>query len=488
MNTVSSERVSSYMRKLASPNPFASERVSHSPVAGLANELNSSLHLDTSTPSLRPPAFEPFRATSPEPRRDTATPLLLRSRKRVADDMGASASPTAMFWSRSQGTRWSKTAESPCSTKRSAMLLFRRESVHTDDDSSFDDDGSLTRLPRMKGPGIKTILEDKALDVSPQRRLGVSPMRPFGSGPQRALEMAPVRSLDASPYRALEMSPMLEMTPLRGPSKMKRARSQTAVPSFLSLAKEPVDLLGADFSPSARMQPECHLLPCFTAPTDSIMRIEPSTMGTLLQGGFSHLYDEQIVVDCRFPYEYDGGHIAGAVNAPTASALERLLLDRPISDKRTVVILHCEYSVQRAPSMACLLRRRDREVNMHKYPYLHYPEIYVLKGGYRQFYSLHKPQCEPQNYVEMNDEQFAVDCRERMLQFNRQFKRTKSMNDAALARSYSATVAGSALFMASPTSLPQRSSSSSSLPTRARRIGRTQSARPGINLIDFSQI
>ncbi|KAJ2166704.1 hypothetical protein IW139_004545, partial [Coemansia sp. RSA 353] len=96
--------------------------------------------------------------------------------------------------------------------------------------------------------------------------------------------------------------------------------------------------------------------------------------------------------------------------------------------------------------------------------------------------------CEPQNYVEMNDEQFAVDCRERMLQFNRQFKRTKSMNDAALARSYSATVAGSALFMASPTSLPQRSSSSSSLPTRARRMGRTQSARPGINLIDFSQI
>ncbi|KAJ1858531.1 m-phase inducer phosphatase [Coemansia sp. RSA 1822] len=477
MNTVSSERVSSYMRKLASPNPFAGESVGHSPVAGLAKELNSSLHLDTSTPSsLRPPVFEPFRATSPEPQRDAATPLLLRSRKRVADDMGASASPTAMFWSRSQGARWSKTAESPCANnaKRSAMLLFRRESVHTDDDSSFDDDGSLTRLPKMKGPSIKTILEDKALDVSPQRPLGVSPQRP--------LEMSPMRALEMSPMRALEM------TPLRSQSRMKRARSQTAVPSFLSLTKEPVDLLGADFSPSARMQPECHLLPCFTAPTDSIMRIEPSTMGKLLQGGFSHLYDEQIVVDCRFPYEYDGGHIAGAVNAPTASALERLLLDRPISDKRIVVVLHCEYSVQRAPSMACLLRRRDREVNMHKYPYLHYPEIYVLKGGYRQFYSSFKAQCEPQNYVEMNDEQFAVDCRERMLQFNRQFKRTKSMNDAALARSYSATVAGSALFMASPTSLPQRSSSSSSLPTRARRMGRTQSARPGINLIDFSQI
>ncbi|KAJ2841789.1 m-phase inducer phosphatase, partial [Coemansia brasiliensis] len=276
---------------------------------------------------------------------------------------------------------------------------------------------------------------------------------------------------------------MLECTPLKvQASKIKRARSRTTgIPSFT--CEEP---LGPNFSPSAKSQ-ECHQLPCCTAAADSIMRVEAETVSQLLGGKYSHLYDEKIIVDCRFPYEYEGGHIAGAVNAPTAEALETLLLQRPPSDKRVVVILHCEYSIQRAPSMASLLRRRDREVNMHRYPALHYPEIYVLKGGYRNFFSFFKQQCEPQNYVEMNDQAFASDCRQRMVQFNRQFKRTKSMNDSSLSRSFSATVAGGALFMAQSPTMPQRSSSSSSLPARARRLGRTQSARPGINLIDFAR-
>ncbi|KAJ2079213.1 m-phase inducer phosphatase [Coemansia sp. RSA 988] len=327
----------------------------------------------------------------------------------------------------------------------------RPHSKNRHSDSSFDDDGSLTSLPRMRGTGLKAIGEDH----------------------------------------------MLNCTPIRAqPSRIKRTRSQTTgIPQFLPISEdgeqnEGSELFQANFSPSARSQPECHMLPCFTAPTDSIMRVDAETMSQLLTGGFSQMFDEQIVVDCRFPYEYEGGHIDGAVNAPTLEALEALLLGRKVN-KRVVVVLHCEYSIQRAPSMASHLRRRDREANMHRYPHLDYPEIYVLKGGYRNFFSFYKEKCQPQNYVEMNDRQYSVDCRQRMLQFNRQFKRTKSMNDAALGRSFSAaaTVSGGQLFAsnAMSPSMPQRSSSSSSLPARARRMGRTQSARPGINLIDFSQ-
>ncbi|KAJ2537758.1 m-phase inducer phosphatase, partial [Coemansia sp. RSA 1933] len=267
-------------------------------------------------------------------------------------------------------------------------------------------------------------------------------------------------------------------------------------------------VLSPTFSPSARSQPECHLLPCTAAATDSIMRIEAQTASELLSGRFNELYDERIFVDCRFPYEYEGGHIAGAVNAPTPEVLEKLFLERPISDRRVVVVLHCEYSIQRAPSLASHLRRRDREVNMHRYPHLHYPEIYVLKGGYRNFFECHKTHCEPQNYVEMNDQAFAVDCRQRMLQLNRQFKRTKSMNDAGLCRglacptvpaSLSAkTISGTLFFSATPQSPPKLADggrprtaapsllSASTLPARPRRMARTQSARPGINLLDFS--
>ncbi|KAJ1961460.1 m-phase inducer phosphatase [Dipsacomyces acuminosporus] len=309
----------------------------------------------------------------------------------------------------------------------------------------------------------------------------------------------------ASALKNISEDHVLECTPLKASAgKIKRARSQSsAIPCFEPLQEDQemaspcpsntrAAQAAANISPFARSQPECHLLPCTSSPTDPIMRVEASTVSDLLAGRYNDLYDEQIVVDCRFPYEYEGGHIASAANAPTIEALEQMLLDKPASNKRTVVILHCEYSIQRAPSMASHLRRRDREVNMHRYPYLHYPEIYVLKGGYRNFFSQHKSLCEPQNYVEMNDQAFTVDCRERMLQFNRQFKRTKSMNDAALTRSSagyaSATVgAPGALFAAnsqSPTNMLGRTASS--LPARARRLGRTQSARPGIDLVNFT--
>ena len=64
------------------------------------------------------------------------------------------------------------------------------------------------------------------------------------------------------------------------------------------------------------------------------------------------------IIDCRFKYEYDGGHIPGAINITSAAALEEMLLseDRPspsISAERglkTVLIFHCELSEMRAPT------------------------------------------------------------------------------------------------------------------------------------------
>lgn len=41
-------------------------------------------------------------------------------------------------------------------------------------------------------------------------------------------------------------------------------------------------------------------------------------------------------------------------------------------------------------------------MNVHRYPALSYPDVYILEGGYSGFFSEFKSRCEPQEYVEMD--------------------------------------------------------------------------------------
>lgn len=53
--------------------------------------------------------------------------------------------------------------------------------------------------------------------------------------------------------------------------------------------------------------------------------ISVDTMAELLRGTYSNEVTEYTVVDCRYPYEYEGGHIRGAVNLITKDAVKSLL-------------------------------------------------------------------------------------------------------------------------------------------------------------------
>lgn len=104
-------------------------------------------------------------------------------------------------------------------------------------------------------------------------------------------------------------------------------------------------------------------------------------MCVLLNGEFSSLVESFVVVDCRYPYEYEGGHIKvslsrlgevswyfcsapflslaarlhpqGARNLPNSDeAVEHLLQQRlrpRHPDKRLLLVFHCEFSSERAP-------------------------------------------------------------------------------------------------------------------------------------------
>ena len=52
-----------------------------------------------------------------------------------------------------------------------------------------------------------------------------------------------------------------------------------------------------------------------------------------------------------------------------------------------LIIFHCEFSQKRGPRVCRALRARDRELNQKNWPLVDFPEIYVLDGGYCNFYS-----------------------------------------------------------------------------------------------------
>ncbi|NXB42748.1 MPIP2 phosphatase, partial [Leucopsar rothschildi] len=171
------------------------------------------------------------------------------------------------------------------------------------------------------------------------------------------------------------------------------------------LANDDQELIG-DFS-------KPHLLPTVKGKDQGLKYISPGTLAAVLTGHFSSFIESSIVVDCRYPYEYEGGHVKGAVNLPLQRDVEEFLLEQPIvpldASKRAIIIFHCEFSVERGPKMCKFLRERDR--SCHEYPRLHYPELYVLKGGYREFFLQFPGHCEPRDYRPMEHPAFKEELR-----------------------------------------------------------------------------
>ncbi|KAK2811158.1 hypothetical protein Q5P01_000264 [Channa striata] len=64
--------------------------------------------------------------------------------------------------------------------------------------------------------------------------------------------------------------------------------------------------------------------------------------------------------------------------------------------------------------MCRFVRERVRAVN--DYPKLSYPELYIRKGGYKDFFPHFQSHCEPQSYRPVRYEDFREDLRKCCLQ------------------------------------------------------------------------
>lgn len=200
---------------------------------------------------------------------------------------------------------------------------------------------------------------------------------------------------------------------------------------------------------------EGKILPCFSVKDDGLMRITAETLLNVLNGEYDEQMDGFQIIDCRFGYEFEGGHIQGAINLSTMDKVKKHFLQpdqKSLTDnnfsstssaylpprsqsgkpdihgnsRKKVLIFHCEFSLKRAPSSALALRQADRAL-AHDYPNCHFPEVYVLQGGYSGFFTRFGGKaCEPNAYVQMDDPQFQQSRSIELNGFRKQFSRHRS--------------------------------------------------------------
>ncbi|XP_073818621.1 string isoform X2 [Musca autumnalis] len=164
------------------------------------------------------------------------------------------------------------------------------------------------------------------------------------------------------------------------------------------------DLIG-DFS-------KPYVLPLIPGRHRDLKSISSETVARLLRGEFDDKVANYRIIDCRYPYEYEGGHIRGAKNLYTQEQIIEEFLSQQMTElqqarneasgnKRNIIIFHCEFSSERGPKLSRFLRNYDRARNTNAYPALDYPEVYLLHNGYKEFFENHIELCEPHAYRPM---------------------------------------------------------------------------------------
>lgn len=254
----------------------------------------------------------------------------------------------------------------------------------------------------------------------------------------------PTNSVLGIPFGRSEKRPQLDGTPTHSSPVRRRSNRSTRLNGLprrtQSLFATPRQLLQEQLtvrSPIERLStldlPNCPI-PSFRIRQDTFRRIDSHTLCRLVDGEFSEVYSEIVIVDCRFEYEFAGGHIRGAINVNSKQQLEQLLFrDRECSHERNVLLVfHCEHSAYRSPMLANHLRSCDRELNAHDYPKLFYPDVVVLDGGYNQFFNAARDRCEPQNYVGMNHQEHQQTCEKELSKFRDLMKPRKSVSTSQL--------------------------------------------------------
>src|SRR6201999_386279 len=79
---------------------------------------------------------------------------------------------------------------------------------------------------------------------------------------------------------------------------------------------------------------------------------------------------------------------------------------------RIAFIFHCEYSQYRAPQAYNYFRSCDRVAHAEHWPHLSFPNLFILDGGYREFYQFSPQLCQPfGTFISQWDLNFSSQCK-----------------------------------------------------------------------------
>ncbi|XP_058063496.1 M-phase inducer phosphatase-like [Anopheles bellator] len=267
---------------------------------------------------------------------------------------------------------------------------------------------SCTRNVGTKRPKVRRCLDfsPDAMNVAQDRSKSVTnPAKRFAQGPPDTGRARPT-----GPNQTPCSSRTAETAHKHGKiMKHSTTTSDKQIRSAVSRSSADPNLIG-DYSVP-------YILPWMNGKHEDLRYISGETVALLLKGEFRQQVASYEIIDCRYPYEFEGGHIRGARNLYTRLQLrEGLVLikrhaeQRPTTittaTRRNILVFHCEYSMVRGPSLLHFLRNYDRNLNKDRYPALHYPEVYLLQGGYQQFFKSYPTLCDPMAYRPMREKAY----------------------------------------------------------------------------------
>ncbi|KAL3984883.1 Rhodanese-like domain family protein [Acanthocheilonema viteae] len=191
------------------------------------------------------------------------------------------------------------------------------------------------------------------------------------------------------------------------PTMLNRSHSASYLEIGANKEPEPPPLLEVNYELDTVKNP--------VVPSTAFACITARTLADLLNSMTREQFSKRfILIDCRYPFEFNGGHIRDAYNLFDPAEVENVFYPNDVELRAQIMkkkpIFYCEFSQKRGPSIAYELRALDRKVNVGRYPIVDYPEIYLLQYGYRDFYLRFNGApdlLEPNGYVEMNDEAHA---------------------------------------------------------------------------------